>query len=246
MIIMVGLLMAVNCATGPCVQVYTDPLTHQVIITANQNTPGSGPLPKPKSTHAPQIHPKPVANKPHKPKPRSGAGIPYRSRPVPHATYRPITRKVIKKPPVISQITTAAISLSDQVSKLLPGSQLMYQPSTDPIAGIPIYFWSDSNPIFQIATAILGISVSVTLQPSFVWNFGDGNSLTTQNTGGAFPDSTITHIYKEPGNYSVTLTISWAGSWAAQGQVLPVLGGAIVQTMTAHLLVSPGPTNYTD
>ena len=243
---MAGLLMAVNCSTGPCVQVYTDPLTHQVIITANQNTPGSAPLSKPKSTHTSQLHPKPTVSKPYKPRPRTSTGVPYKSRPVPNPTYRPITRKVRKKQPVISHLVTAAISLSDQVSKLLPGSQLKYQPSNDPIAGIPVYFWSDSNPLFQIATAILGINVSVTLQPSFLWNFGDGTLLTTGSTGGAFPDSTITHLYKEPGNYPVTLTISWAGSWVAQGQILPVLGGAIVQTMTSHLLVSPGPTNYTD
>ena len=238
--------MALNCSTGPCVHVYTDPLTHQVIITANQNTPGSGPRPKPQSTHSSRVHPKPTVSKPHKPKPHASTGIPYKSRPVPHATYRPITRRVIKKPPVVTQMETAAISLSDQVSKLLPGSQLKYQPTNDPVAGIPIYFWSDSNPIFQIVTAILGIGVSVTLQPAFLWNFGDGDSLSTSSTGGAFPDSTITHTYKEPGDYPVTLTISWAGSWAAQGQILPVLGGAIVQTMTSHLLVSSGPTNYTD
>ena len=246
--------MAVSCSTGPCVRVYTDPLTNQVIISAQRNTPGSSPVPKLERTHSPRVQPKtvkivkkvkPVVKILPKPRPRATTWIPYKSRPVLHPTYHSITTKAKKNIPVITQVATAAISLSDQVSRLLPGSKLMYQPSVDPIAGIPIYFWSDSNPVFEIATAILGIGVSVTLQPSFLWDFGDGHRLTTSSPGGAFPDSTVTHSYKEPGNYAVALTISWAGSWSTAGEVLPVLGGAIVQTISTNVLVSPGPTNYT-
>jgi hypothetical protein len=248
MIIFAGLLMAVSCSTGPCVRVYTDPLTNQVIISAKQNTPGSSPTPKPYRTPVPRVKPKlvkPVVKVLPKPRPKATKWIPYQPRSVLRPTYHPVTKKTKKFVPVLTQVATAAISLSDQVSRLLPGSQLMYQPSVDPIAGIPIYFWSDSNPVFQITTAILGIAVSVTLQPSFLWDFGDGHGLTTGSPGGAFPDSTITHTYKEPGNFPVTLTISWAGSWSTAGEVLPVLGGAIVQTMSTNVLVSPGPTSYT-
>ena len=229
---MVGLLMAVNCATGPCLQVYTDPLTNQLIITANQHAPGTivAPKPRPKRIYVPR------------PKPKPTTWIPYKPRPTIHSTYR---APVKKKPSTVIKVASAAISLSDQITKLLPGSQLLYQPTNNPVSGIPIYFWSDSNPVFQVVTAILGIGVSVALQPTFVWDFGDGATFTTSNAGGPFPNATVTHIYKTPGNYSVRLTISWAGSWAAQGQVLPVLGGAIVQTVTTTILVAPGPTNYT-
>jgi len=229
---MVGLLMAVNCATGPCLQVYTDPLTNQLIITANQHAPGTivTPKPRPKRIYVPR------------PKPKPTTWIPYKPRPIIHSTYRP---PVKKKPSAVTKVASAAISLSDQITKLLPGSQLLYQPTNNPVSGIPIYFWSDSNPVFQVVTAILGIGVSVALQPSFVWDFGDGATFTTSNTGGPFPNAAVTHIYKTPGNYFIRLTISWAGSWAAQGQVLPVLGGAIVQIVTTNILVAPGPTNYT-
>jgi hypothetical protein len=83
------------------------------------------------------------------------------------------------------------------------------------------------------------------MSPSFVWNFGDGTNFTTSSVGGPYPDATITHAYKSAGTYTINLAISWAGSWAAQGAVLPVLGGAIVQNATATIQVLPAPTDFT-
>ncbi len=83
------------------------------------------------------------------------------------------------------------------------------------------------------------------MNPSFVWNFGDGTTLTTSNVGGPYPNNAITHTYKTAGTYTINLAISWAGSWAAQGAVMPVLGGAIVQNASATIEVNPGPTDFT-
>jgi hypothetical protein len=83
------------------------------------------------------------------------------------------------------------------------------------------------------------------MNPSFVWTFGDGSSMNTSNAGGPYPNSTVTHIYKTSGIYTATVSISWAGTWAAQGAVLPVLGGAIVQNASASIEVNPGPTDFT-
>ena len=96
---MVGLLMAVNCATGPCLQVYTDPLTNQLIITANQHAPGTivAPKPRPKRIYVPR------------PKPKPTTWIPYKPRPTIHSTYR---APVKKKPSTVTKVASAAISLS--------------------------------------------------------------------------------------------------------------------------------------
>ena len=240
MFFLAGLLMAANCAAGPCVQVYTDPLTHQLIISANQNRPGSTVVPHPAPAHTYKPRPKPVVRPAPKPKPKPW--IPYKARPVVHRVYHP---PVKKKPSTIAKVVTTALSLSDQITRLLPGSKILYQPANDAVTGVPVYFWSDTNTVFQVTTAILGIGVNVLMNPSFVWNFGDGTSITTSSVGGPYPDATITHTYKRAGIYTITLTTSWAGSWAAQGAVLPVLGGAIVQSTSATIQVQPGPTNFT-
>ena len=231
--------MAANCAVGPCVQVYTDPATHQLIITANQNRPGTAlaPHPHPAPTHVYIPRPRPTA----KPKPQ--VWIPYKVVPVVHRTYKP---PVKKKKSAIAKVVTTALSLSDQITRLLPGSNILYQPNKDAVTGVPVYFWSDTNTVFQVATAILGVGVNVLMNPSFVWNFGDGSSFSTTSAGGPYPDATITHSYKSPGVYTVNLSISWAGSWATQGAAMvPVLGGAIVQNASTTIQVSPGPTDFT-
>ena len=233
---MAGLMMAANCALGPCVHVYTDPTTHQLIISANQNRPGSTFVPHPTPSRTHPARPTTVV----KPKPQSW--IPYKAVPVVHRAYR---APVKKKRAVVAKAMTTALSLSDQITRFLPGSRIFYQPTNDAITGVPVYLWSDTNAVFQVATAILGIGVSVAMNPSFLWDFGDGTKFTTSGTGGPYPDATITHTYTRSGIYTINLTISWAGSWAAQGAVLPVLGGAIVQSASATIQVSPGPTDFT-
>jgi len=232
---MAGLLMAAHCAAGPCVQVYTDPMTHQLIIRADQNRPGSSwqPHPTPKRTYKPR--PRPTV------KPIPKTWIPYKAVPVVHRTYKPR----VKKKSTVAKVVTTALSLSDQITRLLPGSTILYQPAKDAVTGVPVYFWSDTNPVFKVAAAILGVGVNVTMNPSFLWNFGDGSTFSTSKAGGPYPDATITHTYKSAGVYTVNLAISWAGSWAAQGAVLPVLGGAIVQNTSATIQVSAGPTDFT-
>jgi len=234
MIFMAGLMMAANCALGPCVHVYTDPTTHQLIISANQNRPGSTFVPHPTPTH--RARPTTVV----KPKPQTW--VPYKAVPIVHRAYR---APVKKKRATIAKAVTTTLSLSDQITRLLPGSKILYQPANDAITGVPVYLWSDTNAVFQVATMILGIAVSVEMNPSFLWEFGDGAKFTTNEAGGPYPDATITHTYKRAGTYTINLTISWAGSWAAQGAVLPVSGGAIVQNASATIQVSPCPTDFT-
>jgi hypothetical protein len=175
-----------------------------------------------------------------KPKPRTW--IPYKATPVVHRVYHAPSKK---KPSTLAKVVTTALSLSDQITRLLPGSTIKYQPANDAVTGVPVYLWSDTNKVFQVATAILGVGVNVTMKPSFVWSFGDGTSISTSDVGGPYPDGTITHTYKSAGTYTINLATSWAGSWAAQGAVLPVLGGAIVQNTTATIQVSASPTIFT-
>ncbi len=163
---------------------------------------------------------------------------PTRPRPAPSATKR-------TKVKVLTAAVTSAVNLSDQISQLLPGNHLLYQPNSEPLAQLPVYFWSDARTIFSIATSILGIGVNVSLSPSFAWDFGDGATLTTTDPGGPYPNKGVVHTYAHPGHYTTTLAISWAGSWAAQGSVLPVLGGAIVQQLSAQISIGPAPTHYT-
>jgi hypothetical protein len=227
-----------QCTGSVCIDVHTDPLTGKVIIDATKIIPGSTPTPvakpKPVTKPAPKVLPKPTVKRTVNPTPR-----PY-VRHVPYV-YHPPKPKPAK---TITQPAVAAVNLADQISQLLPLRNIYIQPAQGAVASIPAYFWTDTASIFNTATTILGVGVGVTLNPSFIWNFGDGSSVTVTEPGAPLPDKTVAHTFTRAGRYTVTLTVSWLGSWAAGGYSYPVVGGAIVQNYSTLVTVLPAPTKF--
>ena len=228
---------AAPCEVKVCVQVVTDPTTNQIVITAVQNKPGATAKPKPKVTRT--YKPRPSTPKATTPKPK--ATKKYTPRPYkPRVTKKPVPKVAVSlKPKVV-----AAVSLSDRLTQLLPQRNIFYTPKSGAVVQVPMYFWTDATSTFSTTSLILGISVGVTLTPTFTWNFGDGTSFTTDKPGSAYPDTTISHTYKAAGTYKTTLMISWAGTWAAESYIYPVLGGNIVQNYSATFVVSNAPTKF--
>ncbi|MCX6450372.1 MAG: PKD domain-containing protein [Actinobacteria bacterium] len=210
-----------KCQTKVCVKVFTDPKTGQVIIQAYQNRPGATKKPKVLSTPLP----KPTRTW----KPRPYVYRPYTPRP-----------KVSSKPKVVS-----AISLSDQLTQLIPMREIYYQPAGKVLAQVPVNFWTTTNNVFTTAVVILGVGVSVNLTPTYTWDFGDGATLSTTNHGAPYPNGAVLHTYRKSGDITASLTVSWAGTWMADTLSYPVLGGAIVQRMSVIIPVAPAPTKYT-
>jgi len=219
------------CETKVCVQVVTDPTTNQIVITAVQNKPGATAKPKPA--------PKPKVARKYTPRP-------YTPRPTPRPyTPRPKPKKPVPKVAVsLKPKVIAAVSLSDRLTQLLPQRNIFYVPKAGAVVQVPMYFWTDATNRFATTSMILGISVGVTLTPTFVWDFGDGNTFTTSSPGAVYPDTTISHTYKMAGTYKVSLLISWGGTWSAENYVYPVLGGNIVQKYSATYVVANAPTKF--
>ena len=197
------------CQDKVCIRVYTDPKTGRVVIEANKGAPGATATPKPKV-----VTPRPTPTRTWKPRP-------YTPRPY---TPRP---KVSKKP----------TSLSDQLSRLIPGSLINKAPVGDVLVQVPVKFSTNTNLFFQTAVTILGTAVQVDLTPHFNWYFGDGNGSneSTQN---------IEHTYHHDGSYLVTLTVSWTGNWVANNVINPITGGAIVKSVSIPVNVKSAPTKY--
>ncbi len=214
---------AAPCETKVCVQVVTDPTTNQIVITAMQNKPGSTAKPKPKPASTRKYTPRPYTPRPYTPRP---------STPRPKVTKKPVPKVV------------AAVSLSDRLTQLLPQRNIFYAPKTGSVVQVPMYFWTDATTQFQTTSMILGINVGVTLMPLFTWNFGDGTLFSTTSPSAPYPNSTISHTYTKAGTYKVSLTISWSGTWSAESNTYPVLGGNIVQNYSSTFVVSNAPTKF--
>jgi hypothetical protein len=229
---------ASQCTNSVCIDVHTDPITGKVIIDATKKIPGS--------TTAP-VAPKPVVHPTVKPIPKPTVKRTINPTPRPYVRHVPYVYHPPKPKPAAT-ITTpkevAAVNLADQISQLLPMRHIYIQPANGLIAQLPTYFWTDTNQLFNTVAQILGVSVGVTLNPTFLWQFGDGSSFTTTQPGAQLPDKTIKHIYKKAGRYTFTLTVSWLGNWNAGGYSYPVTGGAIIQSYSTMIVVAPAPTIF--
>ena len=226
------------CVTKVCVQVVTDPSTNQIVITAVHNKPGvtSSPRPSVLQTPRPPRTPRPVS-------PRPRATHVASKKPLithPHVYRKPKPKSAVSLKPKV----TNAVSLSDRLTQLLPQRNIFFVPKSGAVVQVPMYFWTDATPQFSTTSMILGINVGVTLTPLFTWNFGDGTLFTTTSPGAPYPDTTISHIYRSAGTYKVSLTISWSGTWSAENNSYPVLGGNIVQSYSSTFVVSSAPTKF--
>lgn len=79
---------------------------------------------------------------------------------------------------------------------------------------LPNYVYVDPIDTDPITVPLLGTPVTVYPRViDYTWNFGDGTTLTTTDPGAAWPNGTISHVYRKSGRYEVTVTIRWAGDW---------------------------------
>ena len=211
---------APNCNTKVCVKVYTDPKTGKLIITAKRNGSSSTPKPNPTRTW----------------KPRPYTPRPYTPRPKPTSI---VTKKYTPKPVV-------KLSLSDQLAQLIPIKDIYHQPATNSLVQVPVNFWTTTPPTFKTSVVMLGVPITVYLSPTYLWDFGDGTKLSTISRGAAFPNQSITHIYRRAGSYAASLQITWGGTWQASGATSTVSGGAIVQNLYTQVKVVTAPSKYSN
>jgi hypothetical protein len=222
---------AADCVDKTCVDVFTS--DNQLIITAQKGA--AKPTPKP-ATKKPVVKPAP------KPTPK----------PIPKPTVKPkpvVTKKAIAKPitkPIAKPVAKPAVaSLSDKLVKLLPLGDINYQPESDPLVNLPVYFWTQTPTRFTALVPILDVVVFVNLTPTFTWLYGDGGLFITTMQGAPFPIGGITHTYKSSKDYSVNLKVTWTGTWSVNGVTTPISGNAITQSITRTVSVAKAPTRFT-
>ena len=171
--------------------------------------------------------PKPIPTRTWKPRP-------YTPRPKPRVI---VTKKIAPKPVV-------KLSLSDQLAQLIPMKDIYFQPALGALVQVPVNFWTTTPPTFKTSVVMLGVPITVYLSPTYLWDFGDGTSLSTASRGAPYPNQSITHVYKNSGTFNSHLQISWSGNWLASGVTSAVGGGAIIQNIYAQIKISSAPSKY--
>jgi hypothetical protein len=233
-----------SCINKTCVDVFT--ADNQLVITAQKGSQKSPTKVSSKPASKPIIK-KPVAKPAPKPAPIVKKPV---SKPIAKSVTKPSTKPVTSpsKRPVIKQVAkpkkVATASLSDRLIKLLPVGDINYQPTSEPLVNVPVYFWTQTPTRFTALVPILDVVVYVNLTPTFTWSYGDGAMDISKLPGAAYPIGTITHTYKSAGNYQVNLKITWNGTWMVNGVTTPITGNAITQSISTTLSVVKAPTRF--
>lgn len=217
------------CQETACVNVYTD--NNQIIIEARKgNSTVKKTIAQAPKKPAVKTTPKPKAVPlffPHTAKPK-----PVAVKPTIKRTYKPRVKKAVTK-----------VNLSDKLTKMVPTAGVAYQPEFEPLVNVPVYFWCDLPSLFQSRVDIIGEVVDVALRPSFVWSFGDGSFFATTDNGAAYPNGHITHTYKQPGTYEISLLTTWNGSFT-HNAVARAVTGTVKKVSIAAITIVQAPTHF--
>lgn len=135
--------------------------------------------------------------------------------------------------------TTTPVVTTREIAHLVPGAAGRgMEPNGWMVVGLPTNFYADAAPSV-VSTTLLGSPAEVRFTPvSFTWDHGDGTS-TTSATGGArwaslgvaeFSETATSHVYDQPGDYTITLTILYAAEYRIGGGEWRALAGTVPST----------------
>ncbi len=101
----------------------------------------------------------------------------------------------------------------------LPQLTTQHQPPGNGLSGLPVIFWTNSNPTQTFTVDIRGFSVAITAAVQrYTWHTGDPAvpTLTSTDAGRPYPDQTISHLYRS-GHYTASLTVTWGATFTVDG-----------------------------
>jgi hypothetical protein len=99
----------------------------------------------------------------------------------------------------------------------IPNPVIATSPRTETLSGLRTDFWYDGPTERSVTVTLNGFTVTATARAtSFQWSFGDGASTTT-STGGSADNPAAHHAYRDRGDKTVTLVVTWTGSYTFTG-----------------------------
>jgi hypothetical protein len=121
-----------------------------------------------------------------------------------------------------AQVRLAAF---DQFSQLLTTAHPSQQPVGSGVVNLPTLFATNTPPTQIFNETLLGVQVTLNVDASWTWDFGDGTTLTTTDPGGSYPIASVSHAYLVAGTSIVTLTTNWTGTFSMAGGPSAVIPG---------------------
>ncbi|WP_231599678.1 MULTISPECIES: PKD domain-containing protein [unclassified Salinibacterium] len=120
---------------------------------------------------------------------------------------------------------TGPITISDIASFRPQAPAAGMQPNQWMIVGLDTNFYATTSAHIVDGT-LFGGTAQVRFTPaSYNWDYGDGSTATTSNPGKTWAKYRITefdptptsHVFEEPGNYTITLAVTYAAEYRVAG-----------------------------
>ncbi|WP_231601154.1 PKD domain-containing protein [Salinibacterium sp. SWN167] len=120
---------------------------------------------------------------------------------------------------------TGPITISDIASFRPQAPAAGMQPNQWMIVGLDTNFYATTS-AHVVDGTLFGGTAQVRFTPiAYNWDYGDGSTATTSNPGKTWDKYRITefdptpasHVYEEPGNYTITLAVTYAAEYRVAG-----------------------------
>lgn len=100
-----------------------------------------------------------------------------------------------------------------------PKSELVVQPPDGKtLVNFDTNFLTENADPTRQRVTLLGQRIVIEAEPtSYVWDFGDGDSLTTETPGARYPDLEVTHKYLKKATYQPSVDTVYTGRYRVNG-----------------------------
>ena len=143
------------------------------------------------------------------------------------------------KPPTRSDVEKR---ISDLVITYVPALELNTAPPDGSLTVIPVIAWVNQEREFNPSPfRLAGRQVSIHAFANWRWVWGDGNVEWTSVPGVPYPSKQITHQYRSPGSFKLSVTTYWQATYEIEGLGSFATGGEVLtQSATKELLIKQG------
>ncbi len=115
-------------------------------------------------------------------------------------------------------VADVAATLHDRVLENVPDLLPTMQPADRTLIQLPTLFASGQpEHLGERTFDLVGFQIVLQGKATWDWDFGDGASVSTQEPGGAWPDTSVAHTFTSAGHFPVEVTSSWEAWFTVDG-----------------------------
>ena len=127
--------------------------------------------------------------------------------------------------------------LADYVISYVPPLKINTAPPDGSITSVPVIAWLDQPSVFNPPAFHLGgRTIWLNATAAWRWLWGDGAIEWKVSPGMAYPSKQISHQYRQPGQYTLTVSTHWQATYTVVGIGNFAAGGDLVTQMASQTL----------